>query len=71
MVSDTDLGVVTSERVYRDMIESSRAPTELSTYQPNEMELKDSHAPAWLLIVERLAAGPLPLEQIQALFGAA
>lgn len=48
--SGADLGVVTSDRLYHDVIEPSRATMDLGTYQPIDVVLKETHSPAWVYV---------------------
>jgi len=58
--SGTDLGVVASDRLYRDVIEPSRPGMDLGTYQPIEVVLKETRSPAWVCVPDhrRPAARP-------------
>lgn len=46
--SGTDLGVVASERLYRDVIEPSQTAMGLGPYEPIEVVLKETRSPAWV-----------------------
>jgi hypothetical protein len=46
--SGANLGVVASDRLYRDVIEPSRSTMNLGTYRPIEVVLKETRSPAWM-----------------------
>ena len=48
--SGTVLGVVASERLYRDVIEPSSTSLSLGEYEPIEVVLKETRSPAWMAI---------------------
>ena len=48
--SGADLGVVTSERLYRDVIEPDRATPPVGCYRPIEVNLKETRSPAWVYV---------------------
>ena len=48
--SGADLGVVASERLYRDVIEPSRSGAPLGDYEPIEVNLKETRSPAWVYV---------------------
>lgn len=62
--SAADLGVVTSERLYRDVIEPSPSAMDLGTYEPIEVDLKETHSSAWVYVPDqqrRSALREMPL----------
>lgn len=48
--SGVHLGVVTSEQVYRDVIESAADVRGLGVYRPIEVVLKETRSPAWMCV---------------------
>lgn len=54
--SGADLGVVASERLYRDVIEPARAASWVGAYEPIEVNLKETRSPAWV----HMPADPRP-----------
>ena len=54
--SGADLGVVTSERLYRDVIEPGRATPPVGAYRPIEVNLKETRSPAWVYVPDDATA---------------
>lgn len=51
VTSGADLGVVTSERLYRDVIEPAEAFRSLGPYRQIEVVLKETRSPAWVSVL--------------------
>jgi len=47
-VSEAALGVVASERLYRDVIEPAEDVLSIGPFEPIEVDVKETHSPAWM-----------------------